>query len=915
MATRATVRHLVAAFACLAAIATAGVAVAQDAPKPDVPKWFADMLDSSTLPRIPGSIALFENRVTTSFVVRDKVADASEATRALLAAEGWQQYVAPFTAHTLDANHSIMSFKKGWQALSVYIGVAPAQGGATTIQYTPVVAENDLPFPKDATKIEYAPERPLLICMTAETAENTQAFFVKALGEIGYSEWSMKTGARKAPGEGAGEVVQPGNYANFVHDEKQPLQLLLVRTTDGKLKIELQTIAPDALEARTKLVKSMAGMVDVTTLPRLEGAQVWEDRKPTALALTYMVPGTVPNTMAAVRKLLAENGWVSYVAPLERHELNLSLKKGSQGFSIFFTTDGSNTNRTGVNMSSERLYNDVPIPPGASDVVFDHTRPLLDTIAPGTVEELLAFFRKELTAAGWKPWSEADTERYPNAKIEETIEDGVRAYFTRGRNDRQEPIQVSLGSRKDGRVDIEVKVPPFARPQDLKAGQDTFGLPKPDRSKSALGRDGQTRRELTATIPAERDVVLAFYRREMGKLDWKEDARGPVENGDDIVLSFSKPDTTAILKLGYEYDLTTVSLVQQLPDRIAQERIKAQRDAEEKLRKRAEEYLRGPARVLEAMKEPTGVPIPVPDVAKKLKFDSARGDVTFQADATVKEITTFYRTALKSFGFKEIPTPIDDEKMAALDFSLAGKRLYLSVSKFGERTDVRSYGPGLVAYAADTRAQETMRASTLPAQPVLEQLEADEAEGLPVPKQHELSIGDNSPFRKERNATVLASLESTLAFYRRELTRLGWKEETGAIVKLEEASLKFTSPEGPGALTLSRRDGRTVVKLWQRNPAQAAKDGVTAKAGMGRLMIGSVIDSEAVVTINRQTIKVAPGTGQKGGGPKLDLKPGKYKASVKIPGKPVFNEDVTVVAGETMGLLIGPGGVLPMQVY
>jgi hypothetical protein len=163
--------------------------------------------------------------------------------------------------------------------------------------------------------------------------------------------------------------------------------------------------------------------------------------------------------------------------------------------------------------------------------------------------------------------------------------------------------------------------------------------------------------------------------------------------------------------------------------------------------------------------------------------------------------------------------------------------------------------------------------------------------------------------------TVLASLQSTLVFYRRELTRLGWKEEADAIVKAEEASVKFMAPDGPGALTLSRKDGRTVVKLWQRNPAQAAKDGVTAKAGMGRVMIGSMIDSEAVVTINRQTIKVAPGTGQKGGGPKLDLKPGKYKASVKVPGKPAFNEDVTVVAGETLGLLIGPGGVLPLPVY
>ena len=54
----------------------------------------------------------------------------------------------------------------------------------------------------------------------------------------------------------------------------------------------------------------------------------------------------------------------------------------------------------------------------------------------------------------------------------------MRAYFTRDRRDRQEPIQVSLGRRADNRVDIEVRVPPFARPQELKAGSESFGHPR-----------------------------------------------------------------------------------------------------------------------------------------------------------------------------------------------------------------------------------------------------------------------------------------------------------------------------------------------------------------------------------------------------------------------------------------------------
>jgi len=69
------------------------------------------------------------------------------------------------------------------------------------------------------------------------------------------------------------------------------------------------------------------------------------------------------------------------------------------------------------------------------------------------------------------------------------------------------------------------------------------------------------------------------------------------------------------------------------------------------------------------------------------------------------------------------------------------------------------------------------------------------------------------------------------------------------------------------------------------------------------------------VTINRQTLRVSPGAGKEGNGPKLDLKPGTYKAIVKVPGKAAVSEDVKIVAGQTMGLLIGPGGILPLQVY
>ena len=58
------------------------------------------------------------------------------------------------------------------------------------------------------------------------------------------------------------------------------------------------------------------------------------------------------------------------------------------------------------------------------------------------------------------------------------------------------------------------------------------------------------RREVTASVPADLPSVLAFYRRELGKLNWKEDANAARVTTDHAVLSFSSSDGLAVLKLG-----------------------------------------------------------------------------------------------------------------------------------------------------------------------------------------------------------------------------------------------------------------------------------------------------------------------------------------------------------------------------
>jgi hypothetical protein len=178
--------------------------------------------------------------------------------------------------------------------------------------------------------------------------------------------------------------------------------------------------------------------------------------------------------------------------------------------------------------------------------------------------------------------------------------------------------------------------------------------------------------------------------------------------------------------------------------------------------------------------------------------------------------------------------------------------------------------------------------------------------------------GSDIAIRRELNASIPAELGSVLAFYRNELGKRGWKESTErAIVKGDRVQLAFASPDGPATLKLGRSHDETSVVLTQKIPAAAAKGDVMPKPGQARLMFVNVGDTEAALTINKQTIKIAAGAGgPHAKGPTLDLPPGKYPYSVKVAGRPTGNSEIEIAAGDTWGLMVAPGGeVMPLQVY
>jgi hypothetical protein len=317
-------------------------------------------------------------------------------------------------------------------------------------------------------------------------------------------------------------------------------------------------------------------------------------------------------------------------------------------------------------------------------------------------------------------------------------------------------------------------------------------------------------------------------------------------------------------------------------------------------------------------------PIPLPEGAENVDFKAADGRLEFDSASSVKALAAFYRGALKATGWHEQPSVINKSNMAVMEFSKGAKQLAFTVMQMGPKVNVSADGSGLVMADANPVAADDAK-SDAAAGAAAQALEPEPDSALPVPRQHSMSSigsskpkGGETPFRRELKASVPAELGAVLAFYRRELGKLGWTETAErTVVKPDHAELAFSTSDGPATLKLGRSNDETTVDLAQKIPAAAAKADVMPKPGRAQLLFSNFGDSEITLTINRQTVKIAGGAGGPGSkGPALELPPGKYSYSLKVAGGPAYSHEIELAADDAWGLMVAPDGdVMPLQVY
>lgn len=172
----------------------------------------------------------------------------------------------------------------------------------------------------------------------------------------------------------------------------------------------------------------------------------------------------------------------------------------------------------------------------------------------------------------------------------------------------------------------------------------------------------------------------------------------------------------------------------------------------------------------------------------------------------------------------------------------------------------------------------------------------------------------DAPLRIRLDAVVPAELGSLLSFYRTELGKRGWQEQSdGAVVAADHVRLGFVSPLGPAVLELCRQDNSTAVHLVEKNAAVATKANVLPEPGQAKLLFSNIGDYDAVLTVSGRTIRRAAGANAVA----LDLPPGRYPYELSVPDHKATTNVLTVAAGDTWELTVGRDSEAwpPLQLY
>lgn len=363
-----SIRRVLLAAASLVALSTT-TALAED-------------FDASRLPRLPAAKVVFSGAPVTNYTVPGKVGDAADAVNKLMLAEHWQPYLSPFSSNPKLPNFMVTRFKKGTIAMEVDVSIAPAMSNATYVAYTGLINENDLPFPADATDIQFDSARPYLSCTTVAGIDDALKFFTTELASRG---WAARPENAKPD-----RKSDKGAYATFTASENRGLFLTLKRGDDSNLKVEIRGIAADQIGAKPDEIATVAPL-PLSPEQRAE-AEAAKNR-------ARMEEAKRDEARAEADAIVAKAQQIARDSIAQANKDAQSIKD-SVVASAPKSATGAATDAPPQAAANAALP--IPMPDGAVDVDYNAADGKLEFNSGSSVKALATFYRSSLKALGWK---------------------------------------------------------------------------------------------------------------------------------------------------------------------------------------------------------------------------------------------------------------------------------------------------------------------------------------------------------------------------------------------------------------------------------------------------------------------------------------------------------------------------------
>jgi hypothetical protein len=665
------------------------------------------------------------------------------------------------------------------------------------------------------------------------------------------------------------------------------------------------------------------GNVDARGLPRLPEAELISE--PKGSTLVYVTEVKMDQVADFARKELVALGWQEYTDAMFA-QASLGAEEGASPdtYSLHFIQNGidlsvtiftadtpQQAGKTSVSYDLRLAATDLPIMADALEIQLNNSGYaytndfFVSYTTPSDLETVLTFYRQTLADLDWQVQGQ-EVALSPTQTLLgfERAEEEQPLLLSLSQTEKKQ-TQVTLGSTsmetelvaEETSPSEEESVPPDEM-AEVENGSvlsaQTLPIPE-DVQEPLFDADFE---QITYTSPSTIESLVEFYRQELPAQGWQEDETFSVIEESMALLSFDQGDASLTftffnIGLGEDTEVT----------------IDASGLAWDTGTPGVEEEAETPSLEEEA-EEGLGFDInewPIPAEAEEVEINW--DELSYLVPWDFAAVADFYGPTYASY---DLDTSCFDDlaDFTSISCSTSNGQLSVSMHLFEQmdgRTEVtfNIYDFSGGSFDEPANKPETLALGT--------------EEGLPVPNDFSYESGELSEYRKKMSGSSAADLTALVELYRSELPAQGWQETlpSSPTEGSEEARLIFEQPGEILTIELSQTADGTEISLLQKSPDAARAAGLIPPAGQVRLYFGNMNTGDVTVTLNQQTIKVAPTTpeAQPEDMAYLDLAPGQHSYTLTIPGEGEMSDSIEVGPDESWVLIIGPGGAFPIQAY